>query len=259
MLKISLNNSTISNATVSNTITNKLTSIDSLINELVITNSDVILAGTFNTSITLEDTSLVHLDSTIHLNNSFLTLKNTTKNFKTISISGQILKNEFLKININPNIYLKINVAAPNNTQIDLFCLNNSDLLPTKIENLSQTKINLLPQTNSDITILGFFNNINFSDSTNISLSLPPSATVSNYQNIHSSTFNKLSGTQDNLNYLSSNTTENIQDYITSIIYTLNVIKNKALLTIPKSSSSTLIDKAYILLNNKSFLISIEN
>ncbi|MGL5764758.1 MAG: hypothetical protein ACRCX8_03865, partial [Sarcina sp.] len=86
MLKISLNNSTISNVTVSNTITNKLTSIDSLINELVITNSDVILAGTFNTSITLEDTSLVHLDSTIHLNNSFLTLKNTTKNFKTISI-----------------------------------------------------------------------------------------------------------------------------------------------------------------------------
>ncbi|MGL4740484.1 MAG: hypothetical protein ACRC41_06720 [Sarcina sp.] len=257
MLKITLTNSTTSNISLSNTKTNKLVGINSVIENLLVTDSDVILSGTFDTLISLENTSILHLDASIHLNNSSFTLKNTSENLKSISISGKLLENEILQIDINPNIYLKINITTLDNSKINLVCLKSNELLSSKIENLSSSKIDLLPQTNSNIILIGHFNNIDFSTNTNISLTLPPNASVDNYQNIQSLTFNSISGGVSNLELLASSTSENIQNFIKSIVYTLNVTNNKALLNIPKSAKST-IDKAYILLNNKSYSISTE-
>lgn len=256
MLKITLNNSTISNLNLKNTKTNKLISINSVINNISILDSDIILAGIFNTSINAENTSIIHLDESVYLNSSYFTLTNGSNFSKNISINGKLLADEILTIDINPNIFLRMNINSQTNSQIYLTCLSNDNLEATNIENLSSAKINILPRTNSNIILNGTFNTIDFSNANNITLSLPPTTSVFNYQNITNTTFKSISGSDDNLKYLEASTVENLQPFIKSMIYSLNVINNTAFLNIPTNLNAE-IASANILLNGTSYPISI--
>ena len=227
-------NSTINNIDTSPEFISKIQNDNSIIDTLSLDTDKFILAGEFQTLITIENNCHLNLDKDFNLTNSSIILNNDTNQKKEIIITGDLKTfTSDLNINSDNNISLNLGLISASNSANKIILnlnptFNSTDFF--ELSTFSNITKELLPidfkiSNTQNLNINSNLNTFDLGTSSNVNLKLAINSIVSKFINITDSTFNSVIASEDAIKNIE--TSFNIKVPLKALLVKVKTINGK--------------------------------